>query len=104
MNRHTFERQMGRIEQRHGHFTKATGDIMAKIVRKARARYVVANGKVTGYRLPDGTMVCRKRRYRDSMAAEVHLAQITHVSSRAHIPVRAYQCTNCCGWHLTSSA
>jgi hypothetical protein len=95
---------MGKIEHRHGHFTSKAEAVLQKIVRKAGGAIVIANGKITGYRLRDGSMVCRKRRYRDKLAADVDLARIAHISHRAHIPVRSYHCPDCLGYHLTSTA
>lgn len=46
---------------------------------------------------------CRgKRRYKDAAQARRTLRRIGSTSSRERIPVRAYFCAACKGWHLTS--
>jgi len=49
---------------------------------------------------------CRKRRYRDRIAAEFALSNIRHRDSagREKQEQRSYQCPRCRGWHLTSMA
>lgn len=51
-------------------------------------------------------MTCRKRRYRDRVAAQLTLAQIAAAgaASRPKTEARAYRCPTCKGWHLTSKA
>jgi len=104
MNRQTFARQLGRIEHRHGHSTKTTREALQKLLTRIGGAYVISNGKITGYRLRDGSLVCRKRRYHDEAGAVRDLRHITAVASNRHIPVRAYSCGSCRGFHLTSSA
>jgi hypothetical protein len=47
---------------------------------------------------------CRKRRYRDEVAAKLVLATIQRKgnSARDKTEARAYRCPSCKGWHLTS--
>lgn len=47
-----------------------------------------------------------KVRYRDRIGALLALASAQHKdgSKRAKTEKRAYRCTNCRGWHLTSKA
>jgi hypothetical protein len=47
---------------------------------------------------------CTKVRYRDRIAALLVLATVRaqDKSHRAKVEVRAYLCTSCRGWHLTS--
>jgi hypothetical protein len=47
---------------------------------------------------------CGKRRFRDKQQALRALRTLQRVGSRQKIPVRAYQCPACNGWHLTSKA
>lgn len=50
--------------------------------------------------------MCRKRRYRDFIAADLALAEV-QAKDRADRPKtekRVYLCPNCNGWHLTSRA
>ena len=47
---------------------------------------------------------CKKRRYRDRVSAEFHLAVIRRKDNTARVEreQRAYQCPQCRGaWHLT---
>jgi hypothetical protein len=43
-----------------------------------------------------------KFRYRDEPQARADLARIRAASTRTKVPVRAYFCLACNGWHLTS--
>lgn len=54
--------------------------------------------------MPEKPMkACKKRRYRDNIAALFALERIQNGHDRAdHKPIRAYQCSKCKGWHLTS--
>lgn len=47
---------------------------------------------------------CRKRRYRDEIAAKLALATIQRKDKarRSKSERRAYRCPLCGGWHLTS--
>lgn len=46
---------------------------------------------------------CRKRRFRDEIAAKLALAGIEQDGDvREKAPRRAYRCQACGGWHLTS--
>lgn len=102
MNAATFARFMEKIERRmHGKPGRQLKAIRS-MARRERAALVFTNGKLIGFRLRDGSMVCRKRRYRDEAAALVDLARIIYTSTSSKVPVRAYRCENCAGWHLTS--
>lgn len=98
MQRHTFARHLGRIQAKGRHQNKAR----AALVRRARAATIIQGGKVIGWRLPDGSVICVKRRYSTREAALLDLARITRVATHSHIPVRAYACPYCRGYHLTS--
>lgn len=47
---------------------------------------------------------CGKRRFRDHAEAVRELGRIRTQSIRPTIPARAYACSYCNGWHLTSQA
>lgn len=49
---------------------------------------------------------CRKRRFRDEVAAKLALATIGRRDNAARPKTerRAYPCPSCRGWHLTSRA
>lgn len=74
------------------------------LVQRSKAVIVVANNKIIGYRMTDGSVSCLKRRYQNSIDAELDLARIHAKANHGHIPVRAYRCEWCHGWHLTSRA
>lgn len=49
------------------------------------------------------TRTCRgKVRYRDTEEATAALHRQANYSTRAKVPVRAYECDECAGVHLTS--
>lgn len=49
-------------------------------------------------------MACAKRRYRDLVSAKLALANIVQRDNpkRFKTEQRAYKCSECKGWHLTS--
>lgn len=104
MNGRDFARQRALIEWRarsDAYRRKA----MAHLVRQAGAVAIFVSGKLVGYRLPDGFMVCEKRRYRTEEAAQVELANVqlfARLNGAKRIPIRAYRCPYCNGWHVTS--
>lgn len=71
-------------------------------MRRGRAVPIIAFGRIVGYRLSDGKVACLKQRFRSESAALLELSTIRRTSNRTHIPVRAYRCEWCGGWHLTS--
>lgn len=75
---------------------------MRALARRAGAAIILPNGRHVGYRLPDGSVACAKHRYRDEVAAQMELARIRRDAVRGYVPVRAYRCEWCDGWHLTS--
>lgn len=76
---------------------------MKRLIREARAVPVIGSRRVVAYRLGAGEVVCVKQRFKDEPAATQSLQMIHEERQpREHIPVRAYQCTHCKGWHITS--
>jgi len=75
---------------------------MRQLVKRARAVIMIVNGKVVGYRMTDGSVACVKVRYPDDVRAQIDLARIRAVTNHGYVPVRAYRCEHCSGWHLTS--
>ncbi|HKY46171.1 MAG TPA: hypothetical protein VJM50_23975 [Pyrinomonadaceae bacterium] len=73
-------------------------------MHRVGAAIVVANHKVIGYRMTDGSVACLKRRYLTATDAELDLSRIKAKANHGHIPVRAYRCQWCAGFHLTSRA
>lgn len=103
MNAAEFSRRRARIERQHqGRRRKRE---IAHLVRDARAALVVLGHKVVGYRLPSGEIVCIKDRYKNEVSALRALEHIKAANWSDHrVPVRAYACEHCHGWHLKSQA
>ena len=47
---------------------------------------------------------CKKTRYRDKKLALSVVRHFAKTSVREKTPVRAYYCTDCNGWHITSQS
>ena len=103
MNLATFTRQRVRIERRFPAGAKRQRALWHLVV-DAGAIPLFNHGRVTGWRLQCGAIVCAKRRYPNHVAAMQDLARIVHVSNRPHLPHRVYHCELCGGYHLTSQA
>ena len=102
MTTREFIRQRGRIQRNFPNESKRN-IAMRHLVAEAGAQYVFIDGKLTGWRMPNGETVCAKRRHKDQAAAEAELQRIKAITVDAHrIPTRTYQCAYCQGWHLTS--
>lgn len=97
-----FARRLGRIEHELVGNTKARRNVLGKLVRRMRAAYVIREGRIVAYRLPDGSAVCRKQRFPSDDAAAAELARIKATATHAYIPARFYPCGYCKGFHLTS--
>lgn len=97
-----FSRRRARIESARG--CKFQRKALRALAKRARAAIIVPNGKRIGYRLPDGSVACEKQRFHSEDAANTELTRIARQASHAYIPVRAYRCEWCSGWHLTSRA
>lgn len=96
-----FARRRAKIEQR----SRGRGDFKRKAMRhlvaEAGAREVFVAGRLVGWALSTGGVVCVKQRFRDWMEAQLALQRIAP-QSRPVLPVRAYACPFCQGFHLTS--
>lgn len=100
MNAGEFAKRRARIEianRGKGYAARA----FDSLVRQAKAAIAIAGGKVVGWRLPNGQMVCKKRRYPGAEIAEGALADIHDCPRGKYVPVRVYECPYCKGWHLT---
>lgn len=101
MNAAEFQRKRGRIDGD----SKLSDSVKAKLLRRltvdARARRIFhgENGFL-GWRLPSGEMVCKKQRFHALEAAEIFMRSLVDFTGR--LPKRAYYCSNCKGFHLTS--
>jgi len=103
MNAAEFARRRARIE-RFALKTRRYRAMMRSLMKRSRAIPILAFGRLVGWRLPDGSVACVKQRFRTQAAALLELSGIARTSSHSYIPVRAYQCEWCGGWHLTSKA
>lgn len=105
MNAAEFSRRRARIElDCHGR-GKRYNRQLAHLITDARAVLVVMERKVVGYRLPNDEMVCIKTRYRTMDAANADILRINTTNiSGSRVPVRAYYCAHCRGFHATSQA
>jgi hypothetical protein len=77
---------------------------MQKLIREASAVVVMSAGRVIGWQMQNGQIVCFKQRYRNEDQAALNLAMIRASSCRDVLPQRAYYCPTCNGWHLSSRA
>lgn len=76
------------------------------LARECDAQPVFVHGRLVAHVMPDGFVVCEKRRYATERAA---LDELENTRAFAHlhpnkIPVRVYRCPSCSGWHTTSRA
>ena len=99
-----FTRRRVRAENEYRGKSRHYKSALRHLIQRAGAIIVVANNKVIGYRLPDGSVSCLKRRYLTIVDAELDLVRIKQKANHGHIPVRAYVCQWCHGIHLTSRA
>lgn len=103
MHASEFARKRARIEQRAGNRAAFARKAMEHLVREADAAVIYAGRQVVGWQMPDGGVVCVKRRFPDLDAAQVELARVRQYAKNPHVPVRAYACQHCGGGvHLTS--
>lgn len=101
MNAAEFARRRGRIEREYR--GKRYKREIAHLIHDADAALVVMNRKIVGYRLPNGEMVCVKQRYPSLAAAVEDIERINAANvSGSRVPIRAYPCPNCHGFHSTS--
>lgn len=104
MHASEFARKRAKIERRAGNRSAFLRKAIEHLVREADAVAIVARGAVVGWQMTDGSVVCIKVRYRDSEAASAELQRVARYARNQHVPVRAYRCQWCGGFHLTSQA
>lgn len=102
MNAAQFNRKRAAIDRRARGRAWFVRKAVAHLMRDAGAVPVVAGGRVVGFQMPDGSVACSKQRYRDDVSAQLELARIARHASHGYVPVRAYRCEFCAGFHLTS--
>lgn len=104
MNAGNFARKRALIKRR-GRGAKHERKALAHLAREAGAVAVHVDGRLVAHEMPDGSTVCELRRYRDGPAAHEELANLRafaplHPGKR--LPVRAFPCPRCGGWHVTA--
>lgn len=104
MNSRNFASKVGRIDHEYGLQSRMGKKVLQRLVDRVGAAHIINQGRIAGWRLPNGQVVCRKRRYPSEDVANVELQLIVHRSRRHKVPVRAYSCPTCLGFHLTSKA
>jgi hypothetical protein len=103
MNAGRFERDRCRIESEPGRSNAWRKRALQHLIRQAGAEPISTGKRVVAYRLPDGKMVCKKRRFQNEQQALDTLRMIAaEHEPRTKQPVRAYACYACMGWHITS--
>lgn len=95
-----FARRRARIE--HGSTGRRYKAELRALMKRSRAVPIIAYGRIVGYRLADGGVACVKHRFRCELSALAELAAIRRNTTSSYVPVRAYRCEWCAGWHLTS--
>ena len=102
MNAGQFARRLAYIEHQHKRSRDYKRKAVRSLVREAGAIPMARSGKLTGWRLPNGQIVCKKRRYKSHDEAALELLIIQARPWTKKVPTRAYHCNLCHGWHLTS--
>lgn len=104
MNAGKFDRERLRIEAKcKGRGKRWRKKAMQHLVEDSGAEVVSTGKRIIGYKLPDGTTACQKRRFATEDDALDVLRQIAAEPEPRKKPIRAYPCFVCCGWHFTSS-
>lgn len=104
MNATTFAKRKAKIESLQEKPAWWRRKAHNALIREAHAVVVIGGGKVVAHQLPNGEMVCIKRRFKNEGQALETLGQIAMCDRRDHAPIRAYPCPSCHGWHVTSEA
>lgn len=104
-----FARRRGLIECDRGERFRPRGQRFKRkavraLAKRVGAALLIPNGRRVGYRMKDGSVACEKQRFRDESVARAELHRIGRHASHGYVPVRAYHCEWCGGWHLTSKA
>lgn len=102
MNAGQFSKRRARLENEHGRRKGYARKAMDALVREAGAAYIIVHGKVVAWRMPNGQVVCKKRRYDSEELANAILEGVMQCPRTRKWPNRVYHCPYCNGWHLTS--
>lgn len=104
MHARQFTRERHRIERQAGGKQRHADAALRHLVRRTGAIAVIANHRIVGYRMRDGSVACMKQRYRTFIDAQQDLTRIQRIARHTHVPVHVYRCQWCAGFHLTSRA
>jgi hypothetical protein len=97
-----FARRRARIlkeTNQHGRGDRRRAALRA-LVKRSGARPIYSRRQVIAYRLPDGSVACVWLRFRTGGDALDELVRIRTYPTHDVVPVRAYACDLCGGWHL----
>jgi hypothetical protein len=103
VNAGQFARRLARIDHQHGRSRDYRRKAFKSLLRESGAAIIIIEGKVTGWRMTNGQVVCKKRRYHSEEAALEYLGAAHANPMTKKLPCRHYACPFCGGWHLTSS-
>lgn len=104
MNAGQFGKRLALIEHQHGRSRDYRRKALKSLLREAGAAIIIIEGKVTGWRMQNGQVVCKKRRYHTEDEALALLASVHSNPLTRKVPTRCYECPHCHGWHLTSQS
>lgn len=102
MNAGEFAKRRARIENEHRRRKGYAARALNALVREAGAAIIIVRGKAVAWRMRNGQVVCRKRRYRTEQDAMLVLSAVHEDPRTRRVPGRCYLCPHCNGWHLTS--
>jgi hypothetical protein len=102
MHASEFARKRAKIERRAKGRTQFARKAMEHLQREAQATQIIVKGRVVAWLMKDGGVVCAKERYHDAIQAQLELVRIARFARNSYVPVRAYPCPYCHGFHLTS--
>lgn len=102
MRAHDFARRKAVIEGRAARSQQWKTKAIRHLIRRAQAAVILSWGRIVGYRMPDGSVACVKERFSDAASACAEIERIAQQSTASYVPVRAYRCEYCRGWHTTS--
>ena len=102
MSKGNYRREMARIAQaERGRDWKHRAK--RHLLEDLDVEVVTRSAKVVGIKLGSGRVLCTKTRFKTEGAALQRLSEIlADMHGENKKPCRAYQCTHCNQWHLTS--
>jgi hypothetical protein len=103
MNAAQFSRARERIERDDHKGEAFQRKALASLVKRSRAILFIhpQSGKVAGWRMTDGSMVCAMRRFPTRQLGENFMLAIQAQDGKTNAPRRVYPCDFCKGWHVS---